>query len=164
MKTRNGLYKFSALYSSKAIKEVVLRFKDAEEIPPELTHSRERIKNPEDVYRTFKPLFDGLTTERFVVFSLTSDLKVNAYKAISEGILNSSLVHPREVFIFAIACASACIILAHNHPSGNLEPSQEDISITNQLVEAGKIIGIKIQDHIIFAGDAFTSLAERGIV
>jgi DNA repair proteins len=78
--------------------------------------------------------------------------------------LNSSIVHPREVFIFAIACASACIILAHNHPSGNTEPSQEDIAVTKQLVEVSKVIGIKIQDHIIFAGDTFTSLAERGIL
>lgn len=164
MKTRNGMHKFSALYSSKVIKEVVLRFKDAEEIPPELSQSREKITCPEDLYKKFKPLFEGFTTERFVVFSLSTDLKVNAYKAISEGLLNSSLVHPREVFIFAIACASACIILAHNHPSGNTEPSQEDISITKQLVEASKIMGIKIQDHIIFAGETYTSLAERGLL
>ena len=164
MKTRNGMYKFSALYSSDSIKEVVLRFKDAEDLPPEVMQARKRIGSPEDVFTTFKPLFDGLTTERFVVFSLTADLKINAYKAISEGILNSSLVHPREVFIFAVASASACIILAHNHPSGNTEPSQEDIAITKQLVEVSKVMGIKIQDHIIFAGDTFTSLAERGIL
>ena len=95
------------------------------------------------MFTTFKPLF-GLTTKVCCV-SLTVDLKINAYKAISEGILNTSLVHPREVLIFAIACASACIILAHNHPSGNTEPSQEDIAITKQLVEVSKVMGIKFK-------------------
>ncbi|MBU2472359.1 MAG: JAB domain-containing protein, partial [Bacteroidetes bacterium] len=83
---------------------------------------------------------------------------------ITRGTLNSSLVHPREVFNAAIIEPAAAIILLHNHPSGNPEPSSEDIQITRQLVEASKIIGIPIHDHIILAGNSFTSFAEKGIL
>ena len=83
---------------------------------------------------------------------------------MSEGLLNSSLTHPREVFRGAIVATAAAIIIAHNHPSESTEPSQEDISITKQIMEAGKIIGIPVHDHIIFAGDTYTSLAERGLL
>ena len=78
--------------------------------------------------------------------------------------MNSSLCHPREVFRGAIVSTCASIIIAHNHPSGNIEPSQEDISITKQLVESGKIVGIPVHDHIIFADSTYTSLAERGLI
>jgi DNA repair protein RadC len=77
-------------------------------------------------------------------------------------LLNSSLVHSREVFRGAILTTAASVILAHNHPSDNPEASREDI--TTQLVEAGKIIGIPDHDHIIFAGDTFTSMMERGFI
>jgi DNA repair protein RadC len=98
------------------------------------------------------------------VFWLNSANKVVGYEVVSEDILNSSLTHPREVFRGAIVATAASVILAHNHPSDNIEPSQEDISITRQLVESGKILGIPVHDHIIFAGNSYTSLAERGLV
>jgi DNA repair protein RadC len=79
-------------------------------------------------------------------------------------LLNSSLVHPREVFRGAIVATCANIIIAHNHPSGNLEPSREDISITKKLVEAGKIVDISVLEHLIFADNGFTSFLERRIV
>ena len=86
------------------------------------------------------------------------------YEIITEGLLNSSLVHPREVFRGAIVATCASVILMHNHPSNNLEPSREDISITKQIVEAGKIIGIPVHDHIIFTNESYTSLTERGLM
>jgi len=95
---------------------------------------------------------------------LDSANHVGAIKIVSEGTLNSSLVHPREVFSPAIHSLSAAIILAHNHPSGNPEPSSEDLQITRQLVEAGKILGIPIHDHIIFTEHSFTSFAERSLL
>ena len=98
------------------------------------------------------------------MFWLNSANKVIGFEIISEGILNSSLTHPREVFRGAIVSTSASIIIAHNHPSESPEPSREDISISKQLVESGKIIGIPVHDHIIFAGDTYTSLAERGLI
>jgi DNA repair protein RadC len=108
-------------------------------------------------------LFDGQVKERFVVFWLSSSNQVTGFEVISEGLLNSSLVHPREVFRGSIVATSANIILAHNHPSGNLVPSNEDLKITKKLVEAGKIIDIAVFDHIIF-GDGYTSMIERGLI
>jgi len=109
-------------------------------------------------------LFDGEVKERFVVFWLNSANVVTGFEVISEGTLNSSVVHPREVFRGAIVATCANIILAHNHPSGNTEPSNEDISITKKLVEAGKIIDIKVFDHLIFAEDAYTSFVEKRLI
>jgi DNA repair protein RadC len=83
-------------------------------------------------------LFDGQVRERFIVFWLNNSNVVTGFEIITEGILNSSLVHPREVFSGAIVVATCVnIIRAHNHPSGNLEASQEDINITKQLIDAG---------------------------
>ena len=98
------------------------------------------------------------------MFWLSSANVVTGFEVISEGLLNSSLVHPREVFRGAIVSTCANIILAHNHPSGNPEPSTEDISITKKLVEAGKIIEINVFDHLIFADDKYTSLVERQLM
>ena len=97
------------------------------------------------------------------MFWLSSSNVVTGFEIISEGLLNSSLVHPREVFRGAIVATCANIILAHNHPSGNPDPSSEDIAITRKLVEAGKILDISVFDHIIF-GDSITSFVERKLI
>lgn len=109
-------------------------------------------------------MFDGEVKERFVVFWLNTANVVTGFEVISEGLLNSSLVAPREVFRGAIVATCANIILAHNHPSGNTDASQEDISITKKLVEAGKIIDISVFDHIIFAENSYTSFVSRGLI
>ena len=109
-------------------------------------------------------MFDGEVKERFVVFWLNSANVVTGFEVISEGTLNSSVVHPREVFRGAIVATCANIIIAHNHPSGNTDASQEDISITKKLVEAGKIIDISVFDHIIFAEDTYTSFVEKRLI
>ncbi len=83
---------------------------------------------------------------------------------VSSGTLNSSLVHPRECFAEAIKARAASVLFLHNHPSGNPEPSQEDLAITRQLTDAGKILGIPVHDHVIIAGSRFASLAERGLL
>ena len=95
---------------------------------------------------------------------LSSANKVIGFEVITEGLLNSSLCHPREVFRGAIVATAASIILVHNHPSGNLEPSQEDIAITKQLIDAGRICGIPVHDHLIIADSTYTSMAERGLM
>jgi len=87
--------------------------------------------------------------EHFVVMTLDGANRLIAKRIITIGTLTSSLVHPREVFADAITDRAASIIVAHNHPSGNLEPSQADMEITNRLKEAGEIIGIKLIDHIV---------------
>jgi len=73
-------------------------------------------------------------------------------------------VHPREVFSDAIVDRAASIILVHNHPSGDTEPSQEDIAITKRLVEAGELLGIKVHDHVIVSKNGYTSMKERGVI
>ena len=146
------------------IRNVSWKFNDCVSAYPELADQKLYIRSPDDIVTFFKFLFDGQVKERFVVFWLNSANRVTGFEIVTEGILNSSLVHPREVFRGAIVSTSASIILAHNHPSGNPEPSSEDLCITKQLVEAGRIIGIPVHDHIIFAEGAPTSFAERGLI
>jgi len=83
---------------------------------------------------------------------------------VSVGSLNTSLVHPREVFEPAVRHLAAQVIIAHNHPSGDPSPSREDLDITRQLVDAGKILGIEIIDHVIVTKDGFLSMKQKGIL
>ena len=148
-----------------AIRTVTWRFKESIELAPEFSDIPSvTILSPEDLFRNYQSLFKDHVRERFVVFWLNCANKIIGFEVVTEGLLNSSLVHPREVFRGAIVATSAAILIAHNHPSGNSEPSAEDIAITRQIVESGKIIGIPLHDHIIFAGESFTSFAERGLL
>ena len=126
--------------------------------------SEKKITSPSDIAEIFMPLLRDEVKEKFYVICLNSGNKIINSVVISIGNLNSSIVHPREVFKVAIDNSSANIILLHNHPSGNSEPSNEDVLITKKLVEGGKILDIQIFDHIIIAGNSFTSLVERRII
>jgi len=120
------------------------------------------LQSPDDVAKYFIPRMRGARTESFYIALLNSSNIVFSTKKISEGSLNSSIVHPREVFRVAIIESAASIIALHNHPSGNTEPSNEDISLTEQLRQVGTMMHIPLLDHLIIAGDSFTSLRERG--
>ncbi len=122
------------------------------------------VKGPADVARIMVPALRDRHQEMFHVLALDSSNAVTANIELSRGTLNASLVHPREVFKTAIDHLAAAIIVVHNHPSGNPEPSPEDLSITRQLAEAGKLLGIPVHDHVIVAASAWTSLAERGVL
>jgi DNA repair protein RadC len=122
------------------------------------------IRTPADVAHRMIPLLRDRPAEVFYVMTLDAKNGLKAEYELSHGTLNASLVHPREVYKAAIDNVAASIIVVHNHPSGNPEPSREDIEITRQLVETGKIIGIPLHDHIIVAGNAYTSLAEKGVL
>jgi DNA repair protein RadC len=151
--------------SNTSFRTVVWRFCEAGDIPADIKdRGKVAISSPADVYHHFRFLFDDQVRERFVVLWLSAANRVQGYEIISEGILNASLVAPREVFRGAIVSTAASIILAHNHPSGNPEPSLEDKHITKQIVESGKIIGINVHDHIIFASDSYASFAEKGLI
>lgn len=126
--------------------------------------SERKITSPQDVAEIFIPLLRDEMKEKFILVCLNSANKIIAHDEISVGNLNSSVVHPREVFKAAIDHRSASIILLHNHPSGNPEPSNEDISITKKMVESGKILDIPVFDHIIIAGNSFTSFVERRLI
>ncbi len=141
------------------------KFKDITESYPELTSIKDtKITNPHQMYTNFKFIFDHEVHEKFVVFWLNSANKVIGYEVVSQGILNSSVVAPREIFRGAIVSSCASIIVAHNHPSGNSEPSNEDIAITKKLAEAGKILDISLFDHIIFTDSGFTSFQDKRLL
>jgi len=99
-----------------------------------------------------------------VVICLDTKNQPTAINVCHVGSLNASLVHPREVMKPAILSNAASILVGHNHPSGNSEPSQEDIQVTRKLVEAGKIMGIELLDHIVIGEDEFVSLKEKGYI
>ncbi len=147
------------------LRTVTWRFHEVREPIPELRNVTSlTVRSPEDVFTNYYSIFKDQVKERFVVFWLNSANKVTGFEVVTEGTLNSSLVHPREVFRGAIVATAAAIIVAHNHPSESVEPSNEDLQITRQLVETGKVVGITVHDHIIFAGDKYTSFAERGLI
>ncbi len=125
-----------------------------------------KIGSPEDAYRAVTTITNVQeeAQEVFGIFILNTKHKIVAAHEISRGILNSSLIHPREVFKPAVLHNAAAIICFHNHPSGNPEPSRDDVNITKRLVEAGKIMGIEILDHIIVGDDRYVSLKERGVM
>lgn len=100
--------------------------------------------------------------EEFVVITLNGGHEVIRVRSISKGLVNRTLIHPREVYRMAIRNNAAAIVLAHNHPSGNPAPSKEDDEVTKQLVSAGKIIGIEVLDHIIIARRGYYSFLEEG--
>ena len=118
----------------------------------------QKIGTPFSLYKILRTLLEEEDRENFLVISLDTKNHING---ISTGTLNSSLVHPREVFKMAILNNSNSIIIAHNHPSGDTEPSNEDIKVTDRLVECGKILGIEVLDHII-VGEGYYSFKEKG--
>jgi len=121
------------------------------------------INSPQDAVELVKPFLQDKDRECFLVVCVDTKNQPTAINVISIGTLNSSLVHPREVFKVAILANAKAIILAHNHPSGDATPSHEDKEVTHRLIEAGKVLGMEILDHIIIGSDnRFISLKERG--
>jgi DNA repair protein RadC len=123
-----------------------------------------KITSPEEAAEIFIPLLRDEVKEKFIVVCLSSFKKIIKFEVISVGNLDSSIVHPREVFKTAIENNSKSIILIHNHPSGNPEPSREDISVTQRIVESGKVLGIPVEDHIIIAGNSYTSFVQKRLI
>ena len=123
-----------------------------------------RMTTPGQIAEFFQPMLRDERKEKFYVVFLNSANIITGYECVTEGILDQSLVHPREVFHAAIRKAAKSILLIHNHPSGNSEPSSSDIAVTKKLVESGTILGIHVLDHLIIAGDSYTSLLERGMI
>ena len=123
-----------------------------------------KIKNPWDIYKYYMESLRYQYKEIFKVVLLNTKNEIITDVDISMGTLNSSLVHPREVFREAIIRSSNKIILLHNHPSGNAEPSKEDKSVTNRLKECGELIGIEVIDHIIIGDGIYFSLKENMLI
>jgi DNA repair protein RadC len=119
------------------------------------------ITNPEEIVRYIRPEIEDYSKENFFVISFDVRNRVIGMDKISKGTLSASLVHPRETFESAIRRHAAQIIVAHNHPSGDPEPSEDDVRITKRLYEAGKIMGIELMDHIVITKEKYCSLKDK---
>jgi DNA repair protein RadC len=125
--------------------------------------SKKKIAAPADIL-PLVAFLSGKKQEHFICITLSGAHEVLAIRTITVGLLNHSLVHPREVFAEAITDRAAAIICVHNHPSGTLEPSSQDLAITRQLADAGTLLGIRLLDHLIVADSGWLSLKERGLI
>lgn len=132
------------------------------ELSKRFTSDISEILSPEDVWKQCADFRDS-KREHFVAFYLDTQSRFIERQIISIGVLNGTLVHPREVFEPAVRLHAASIIVAHNHPSGSLEISKEDKQVTLQLVEAGKVLGIELEDHIIVTSKSFVSFQQKMI-
>ncbi|MCL6600074.1 MAG: DNA repair protein RadC [Alicyclobacillus macrosporangiidus] len=122
-----------------------------------------QVRSAEDAAAILRQYIGPADREMFIVLVLSVKQNVNAIHTVSVGILDASVVHPREVFKPAILSNASAVIVGHNHPSGDPEPSPEDVSVTRRLVEAGKILGIDVIDHIVIGDDGkFVSLRAKG--
>ncbi|HEX7057899.1 MAG TPA: DNA repair protein RadC [Bacilli bacterium] len=122
------------------------------------------VRSPHDVAQFIMEDLRYLQQEHFICLFLNTKNHIIGQETLSIGSLNSTIVHPREVFRAAIKRSSASIICAHNHPSGDPTPSQEDIRLTKRLMEAGELIGIDVLDHLIIGDGHFISLKEQGLM
>ena len=122
------------------------------------------IRTPEDVFAIMAPGYDNAVVETAQMLALDTKNKIIGVFTISIGLLNASIIHPRDVFQRAILSNAASVILIHNHPSGDPTPSSEDITLTRTLSEAGKVMDITVLDHVIVGEGRFVSLKEFGII
>ncbi|MBU3965407.1 DNA repair protein RadC [Patescibacteria group bacterium] len=141
----------------KAVFEIGRRL--STQAPP---YKSKELTDPKKVYQLIKSKLKDYTREHFYIIAL--DSRNHSIAEVSVGSLNASIVHPREVFSEAIKNKAASVIFAHNHPSGDTEPSEDDLIITKRLVEAGKILGIEVADHIIVVKNGFLSFKEKGLL
>jgi DNA repair protein RadC len=122
------------------------------------------IRGPRDIWEFCRHTMEDLPVEEFHVLILDSQHRMQRDVTITRGLLNSALVHPREVFREAIAENAAAIVLVHNHPSGDTAPSPDDRVTTEALYQAGKVLDIPVQDHIIIGRNRYLSFAEAGLL
>ncbi len=126
--------------------------------------SLERFTSPGQVFEHFHFEFRDSRKEYFLALLLDGKNRILKRVQISEGSLNQSIVHPREVFNQAVRESAAAVILVHNHPTGDPTPSREDMDITRRLKEAGELLGIRVLDHIIIGDGSFLSFVDRGML
>ncbi|HEX6885830.1 MAG TPA: DNA repair protein RadC [Planctomycetota bacterium] len=125
---------------------------------------RRALRGPRAVFELLAPHAAGLEQETFWSLLLDGKQRLKRLVPITSGTLTASLVHPREVFRGAVRAAAAALIVVHNHPSGDPEPSAEDLAVTERLRQAGAVLGIPLLDHVIVGAGEFVSLRERGLL
>lgn len=142
----------------KAAFELAKRVKDTDE-----PGKKSIIKTPEDVISVLQNRLKGKKKEYFLVICLDTRGKHIKTSEVSVGSLDSSIVHPREVFKEALTASAASVIFVHNHPSGDPDPSEDDIKLTKRLADSGNILGIDVLDHVIVVDNGFKSLKREGL-
>ena len=150
---RDALFSGVPLYTTRLVRERTFTFP-----------TRDQVRSPADAAAVLAEYFSDRDREEFVVAFLDTANTLTGLHVASVGGLAASIVEPRQVFKAAVLANAAAVLLAHNHPSGNPEPSREDVAVTRQLVEAGKVMGIPVHDHLILTDHGHTSLAERGLM
>lgn len=133
------------------------------ELGKRLTSTKPDILTPTDIYNLCADFKDS-KKEHLVAFYLDTQSRLIERQIISIGTLNANLIHPREIFEPAISLHSASIIIAHNHPTGNLEPSREDREITNRLMMAGRLLGVPLDDHLVVTTSGIASFKKLGLI
>lgn len=142
-----------------------VRLQSALEIGRRITNGRnigDVVDTPYKVWKYLLPHSACLPQEEFMVLNLNSKNQIIKFSAVSRGTISQTIIHPREIFRDAIKESASSIIVAHNHPSGFLKPSEEDLKTTKRLVTAGEIVGIPLLDHLIVSEESFLSLKEEG--
>jgi DNA repair protein RadC len=143
--------------------QIIAAFEIGKRIETSEKTPQAKIKNPEDVISAVDKKLKGKKKEYFLVLLLDTRNRITDILTISIGSLDSSIVHPREVFKEAISASAASVIFVHNHPSGDTEPSEDDIKLTRRLVEVGEILGIEVLDHIIICDNNYLSMKAKNI-
>ncbi len=133
------------------------------EVAADYIGGRARFTSSREVFALFNFL-KYETKEHFLALHLDSKNRILCLDKVSSGSLNASIVHPREVFKSALLSSAAGIIFVHNHPSGNPDPSSEDLELTTRLKKAGDLLGLRVLDHIIIGEDRYYSLADQGLI
>ena len=166
--TRKTLTKDAALLDAlrsnlSLLGEIAMRY-EVETQPERPTGDLPSINCPEDVRRLLGPEMAPLAQEQLRVLLLNTKNQVLGQRVVYQGNVNSSMIRPAEVLRPAVIEAVPSIIISHNHPSQDPTPSPEDTAITRELVQAGKLLGIELLDHIVIGGERFVSLKERGLM
>jgi len=128
------------------------------------TERRPRLRNPREIHGYLSPTLSALRREVFHVLCFNPRNVLLADVRVAEGTMNTCPVDPREVYAAALTTRATAIVLAHNHPSGDPEPSMQDVALTVQLAEAGRLLGIKVLDHLVLGDGTYVSLMERGLL
>lgn len=161
--TINRLLSIKGIGMVKAI-EIMATIELGRRIYLEKTKKKDKYNNPQDIYLTNKYLFQNQKQEYFYCLYLNNKNELIERKLLFMGTVNKSVVHPREVFKHAYLLSASGIVCMHNHPSGDVMPSREDIMFTRALVEIGKVNNIPVLDHVIMGDDNYYSFSDNGII
>lgn len=161
--SQQDLCKFKGIGPAKAI-SILSVLELIKRTSSEITPSKQSLKSSRVVYEFLKPFLLHLSHEEFYVIYLNRANEVIQCKQISIGGMTGTVVDQRLIFKFGIQCSATSIILAHNHPSGQLNPSEQDKKITKKLVEIGLLMEINVLDHLIFTDNDYFSFADNGMI